>query len=279
MTPIIGVFRALRLSLHLAYGLTIALVFPLFGTALRRSILQRWSVELLTILNVRLKFTARAPLPQSGIIVSNHISWLDIFVLNAVVPMRFVAKSEVRHWPLIGWLCARADTLFIKRGRASDAARINRQIVQLLQQGECLAVFPEGTTTDGAQVGHFHASLLQPAIDADARLYPFAIRYHDTQDKHHTAAAYIDDISFQTSLWNILCCRDLHVHLAATPALSATGLDRRTLTRKAHQQISSAIASMHTPSGSSRQREENFQSLYAMLLIPPLDKPQTSHID
>ena len=243
--PIRAVFRAVRLSLHLAYGLTIAIIFPRLSQALRRRILLRWCSELLKILNICISMPSDAPLLQSGILVTNHISWLDVFVLNAVAPMRFVAKSEVQNWPVIGWFCGRAQTLFIERGRARDAARINKQIVELLQGGDSLAVFPEGTSTDGTAVAAFHASLLQPAIDAGVLIHPVAIRYQDAEGVHSTAPAYIDDISFATSLWNILNCRNLHVQLFPTPSLNAADSDRRTLTRLAYQQINAAVQEMH----------------------------------
>jgi 1-acyl-sn-glycerol-3-phosphate acyltransferase len=264
-SQIIGVFRAARVVLHLACGLMIASVFNWLSQSVRRRILRRWSAQLLNILNVSITAEKSMHALRSGIIVTNHISWLDVFVLNAVIPMRFVAKSEVRQWPLIGWLCARAQTLFIERGRARDAARINIQIVQLLQNGECLAVFPEGTTTDGTQVGSFHASLLQPAVDAGAEVHPVAIRYQDAQGAHCTAAAYIDDLSFAASLWNILNCRSLHVRLLATPSLDAAGSDRRTLTRTAWQQISN----VHNSAATTGTFDERYE-----ILIPPLLKQQ-----
>jgi 1-acyl-sn-glycerol-3-phosphate acyltransferase len=264
-SQIIGVFRAARVVLHLACGLMIASVFNWLSQSVRRRILRRWSAQLLNILNVSITAEKSMHALRSGIIVTNHISWLDVFVLNAVIPMRFVAKSEVRQWPLIGWLCARAQTLFIERGRARDAARINIQIVQLLQNGECLAVFPEGTTTDGTQVGSFHASLLQPAVDAGAEVHPVAIRYQDAQGAHCTAAAYIDDLSFAASLWNILNCRSLHVRLLATPSLDAAGSDRRTLTRTAWQQISNA----HNSAATTGTFDERYE-----ILIPPRLKQQ-----
>jgi 1-acyl-sn-glycerol-3-phosphate acyltransferase len=162
--------------------------------------------------------------------------------------MRFVAKSEVRRWPVIGWLCARAQTIFLERGKARSAARINVQLVSLLQNGECLAIFPEGTTTDGRQVAHFHSSLLQPAIDAGALVYPVAIRYQNSDGTHSTAAAYIDDLSFGASMWNILSAPELHVRLLATPPLDAQSLDRRNLTRTAHERIAEAL---HTAGSSN----------------------------
>jgi len=240
---LIALFRAARLTLHIVYGLMMAVFYPWFGMKIRRRILQSWSAGLLDIFNVRIDLDEHDPLHslRRGLIVTNHISWLDVFVLNAVVPMRFVAKSEVRRWPVIGWLCARAQTLFLERGKARSAARINVQMVSLLQSGECLAIFPEGTTTDGTTVAHFHSSLLQPAIDAGALLHPVAIRYQDSDGTHSTAAAYINEMSFGTSMWNILSTPELHVRLIATPELDAQSLDRRSLTRISHEHISTAL--------------------------------------
>lgn len=228
---LVTLLRAARLALHIASGLTMALIYPWLPAGMRRTILQNWSAGLLHILNVRLMPDNDGTLHglRHGLIVTNHISWLDVFVLNARVPMRFVAKSEVRRWPAIGWLCARAQTLFIERGSARAAARINALLAESLRRGECLAVFPEGTTTDGAQVAHFHASLLQPAIDAGAALYPVAIRYQDGSGARSTAAAYIDDCSFGTSLWTLLNTPQLQVRLIAAAPLDAAVFERREL--------------------------------------------------
>lgn len=235
----IAILRATRLSLHIGWGLATAIFYPWFTLSRRRRILQYWSRGLLDILNV--KVAAGISSDRHGLIVTNHISWLDIFVLNSVVPMRFVAKSEVRRWPVIGWLCARAGTLFIARGKARDAARINRHMTELLQQGECLAVFPEGTTTDGSHVAHFHASLLQPAIAAGAPVHPVAIRYQDDLGWRSSAAAYYDDISFGTSMWRILRTPELHVRLIATAPMESADSERRTLARNAHRHIVTAL--------------------------------------
>ncbi|MFA6920361.1 MAG: lysophospholipid acyltransferase family protein [Gallionella sp.] len=283
MMPARAVFRAARMTLHLAWGMMLALIYPGFSRRRRRRILQRWSHDLLSILDVRIAITANDAMHrlQPGIIVSNHISWLDVFVLNAVVPMRFVAKSEVRRWPLIGWLSGRTQTLYIERGRARDALRINKQLVQSLLGGESLAIFPEGTTTDGKQVSPFHASLLQPAIDAAAQIHPVAIRYHDAQGTHSTAPAYIDDMTLIDSLWSVLSCRGLHVHLVATPSLAASGCDRRKLAQQAHRQISLAVELLHAQKDQTapcpeRQSttDENLQSLYGMLLFSPLARQE-----
>ncbi len=244
---LIALFRALRLALHLASGLALATVYPWFSPVIRRHILQCWSRNLLRIFNVRIDCDCDMHELRHGLIVTNHISWLDVFVLNAVVPMRFVAKSEVRRWPVIGWLCTRAQTLFLERGKARDAARINVQLVELLKQGECLAVFPEGTTTDGSKVAHFHSSLLQPAIDAAVQLHPIAIRYEDDDGARSTAAAYIGEMSFGASMWNILATPQLHVRLIGGKPLEAQRMDRRNLTRMAHERIGTALHQADSP--------------------------------
>jgi 1-acyl-sn-glycerol-3-phosphate acyltransferase len=285
---LIALLRGARVALHIGYGLMLAIAYPWFGLAVRRRILQSWSAGLLDIFNVRIEIAEGDPLldQRPGLIVTNHISWLDVFVLNAVVPMRFVAKSEVRRWPVIGWLCARAQTLFIERGKARSAARINVQLVELLQRGECLAVFPEGTTTDGLKVGHFHSSLLQPAIDAGALVHPIAIRYQDSLGAHSLASAYIDEMSFGASMWNILSTAELHVQLVATPPLDASGTDRRNLTGAVRQHISTTLAAMHAASASLPQTEtvhehaeteQHFQSLYCVLLHPSLVQGAANH--
>jgi 1-acyl-sn-glycerol-3-phosphate acyltransferase len=269
---LVASFRALRVVIHIGYGLLLALFYPRFGQSARRRILQRWSAGLLDILNVSLNIRTEDYLSvrPPGLIVANHISWLDVIALNAVMPMRFVAKSEVRSWLVIGWLAARVQTLFIARGKARAAARMNSRLVDLLQGGESLAIFPEGTSTDGRQVGRFHASLLQSAVDAGVPVHPVAICYQDERGAHSTAPAYIDEMSFAASLWSVLCTDNLHVSLLATPSLASH--DRRVLAESAHAQISVAVAAMPRPAcsanlSSEHPDEEHFQSMFGILLL------------
>lgn len=244
LTLPLACFRAIRLALHLLYGALLAVVFPSLDPARQKRILQRWSAALLGILSVRISTTGAVSLQEvrHGLIVANHISWLDVIVLNSVLPLRFVAKSEVRNWPLIGWLCARAQTIFIERNKRSDTARTNLQAVESLRQGNCMAIFPEGTTTDGSHVRHFHSSLLQPAIDAQTPIYPVAIRYHDADGQPNMDAAYIGDMTFIESLWKILRSSDLRACLTATPTLNTGIENRRALALEAHQRISAALS-------------------------------------
>ncbi|HEV7912118.1 MAG TPA: lysophospholipid acyltransferase family protein, partial [Albitalea sp.] len=142
-------WRIGRAVLHLLHGaLVCALVFPFLTPAQRLRRVQWWSAKLLAALGIALRSEG---LPHDGaaLIVSNHVSWLDILAINAVRPVRFVSKADVRHWPLIGWLVACGGTLFIERERKRDALRVVHQVADALKAGHTIAVFPEGTTSDG----------------------------------------------------------------------------------------------------------------------------------
>ncbi|MBM3117711.1 lysophospholipid acyltransferase family protein [Jeongeupia naejangsanensis] len=203
---------------------------------------------MLTLLQIRVQVHGISPgiYPPNHLLLSNHISWLDIFVLNAVTVSQFVAKSEIRNWPLIGRLCCGARTLFIERERRRDTARVNGAILHSLQQGECVAIFPEGTTSDGASILPFRSSLLQAAIDADATIQPVYLRYTNSKGQRCCAAAYVDEISFGESLWRILGHRGLTVELSFLAPFSAGENDRRALTQFVQSRIQAAHQAFET---------------------------------
>ena len=272
-------YRAVRLVIHLTYGGLLALLYPSVPVSLQKRIMHRWSVELLDVMHVRISVTGDVPLSEikQGLIVANHISWLDVFVMSSVLPMRFVAKSEVRSWPFIGWLCARAQTIFIERNKRSDTIRTNIQAVEHLRSGNCMAIFPEGTTSDGTQIRHFHASLLQPAIDSQTSIYPVGIYYHDSANKPNFDAVYIDEMTFIESLWKILSSPDLHVRLTTAAAISTQFENRRILAQEAHRRISHALSiepQVVTQPSQPSEEEELLQAAYNLLIGPPLT-PET----
>ena len=282
MSPLrfyLACYRTTRLVIHLFYGGLQALAYPSLPVSLQKRIMHRWSVELLDVLHVKLSINGNFPMHEikQGLIISNHISWLDVFVMSSILPMRFVAKSEVRSWPFIGWLCARANTIFIERNKRSDTIRTNIQAVEHLRSGNCMAIFPEGTTSDGSNVRHFHASLLQPAIDAKTQIYPVAIHYHDKNNNPNFDAAYIDEMTFVQSLWKIVSSPDLHVRITTTEALDTQADNRRILALEAHRRISHALSIEPPVVAESAlpepqiSEEEHFQSSYNLLLYPPIN--------
>lgn len=250
--PIIRWLRAIRLGLHLIRGLlTASALFPLLGQPARNRLIRNWSAKLLAILNIRL--TVQGAIPPRGrqgiLFTANHISWLDIFLLNARHPLRFVSKAEVRAWPLIGLLVVKAGTLFIERARRHDTGRANQAIESALHNGDHVALFPEGTTTDGSQVRHFHASLLQPAIDAGAPAQAVAIAYFGENGEIDTAPAYIDDLSFGDCLKQILRRPVIHAQLHFVTVVAPHGKNRRELAGALHNAITNALfrARMRSP--------------------------------
>lgn len=235
------VVRALRLGLHLFWGAaTLALVYPLIAPSLRLWLKQRWSRQLLEILAIRLEADSSAAGPGC-LFVANHISWLDIYALNALRPQAFVAKAEVRDWPLIGWLAAHTDTLFIRRGRREDAVEAAAILSRRLQEGLDVAIFPEGTTSDGTRVLEFRPALLQSAIDAERPLQPMAIAYYDAAGRRTTIPAYAGETTMAESLAAILACRQLTVRLQATPLLATVAASRRDLATAARRDIAEAL--------------------------------------
>jgi 1-acyl-sn-glycerol-3-phosphate acyltransferase len=174
-------------------------------------------------------------------IVSNHVSWLDIWVLDSVVPVRFVAKSDIRRWPLVGFLVSGAGTIFIERSKLQDTARTNRAIVEALTRGEHVAMFPEGATTDGTEVKPFHASLFQPALGAGARVVVVALRYVNPDGSVNLDASYVGERSLWESVRLILAQRSLHAELTFAATIDVSGKTRRDIARAAECATADAL--------------------------------------
>lgn len=277
---LVSALRGARLALHISYGMLLAVFYPYLNPTRQRRILKRWSRQLLNILNIGIQIEGHQPARSEDgcLMVANHVSWLDVFVLNALHPSRFIAKSEVRGWPIIGWLCRRSGTIFIERAVRRDTALINQRVGMLLKQGVCVGLFPEGTSTDGRQVGHFHSALIQSAIDAGVRLCPIALRYHDEQGKLSTVAAFTGDTTLVQSIFRILRCRHHNVLAVFTPALTTINENRRVLARSAQEAIARGLQNI--PSGQQApetafvlpETQFSSQSAYALLLNPILIK-------
>jgi len=234
---VLQVLRCARLCLHLLWGTAIiASVYPFASTSVRLRLKRRWSRQLLRMLGIQLD-VCWDDAPAGSLVVANHVSWLDIYALNAAHAMAFVAKADVRAWPLVGWLAARTDTVFLRRGLRSDARDANARISALLQAGQNVAVFPEGTTTDGSALLDFHAALLQPAIAAGRSIQPVAITYHDRHGRRSSAAAYAGDTSLRECLVAIVACRSLTVRVRAATPLSTQSTHRRVLALAARQAV------------------------------------------
>ncbi|MBL8382616.1 MAG: 1-acyl-sn-glycerol-3-phosphate acyltransferase [Burkholderiales bacterium] len=229
------------MAIHLVRGLsTLALVFPRATPARRDRLIRAWGRKVLAIFSVRLVVDPPPGLDLAArrrLYVGNHVSWLDIYALQSVTAARFVAKAELATWPLIGRLIRQSGTVFIERSKRSDTRRINQTLRAHLEAGDVIAVFPEGTTSDGRDVRKFHANLLQAALDADAEIVPFCLRYLDTQGNYAEAPAYIGDLTFLQSVARVLRERRLVCELTFFPPLERAGRGRRELAAAAEQQV------------------------------------------
>ena len=229
----------MRLVAQLARGLWIvSMRFPRLAPDAQDRELERWARQLLAILRVEVRcHNAPAALPERCLLVANHTSWLDIFAVFAVAPSLFVAKSDIRDWPVVGTLVARAGTLFIERGNRRHAQATNGRVAAALETGRLVAVCPEGTTTDGRSLKHFHPALLQPAIDARAMVLPVALRYLDAAGVQTDAAAFVGDDSLVGSILRIVSTPSMCVELRFVPCVNADGMHRRDLTRLTYDLI------------------------------------------
>lgn len=244
----VRLFRILHLGLLLLQGvLTMLVLYPWSSPRRRRALKQRWARNSLAslgfVLDVRL--AEGASLPPSGLMVANHVSWADIYALNAATPVAFVSKAEVRQWPVVGWLAAHAETIFLRRGSRGHAKLVNEEIEAVMTSGTHVAIFPEGTTTDGTHVLHFHGALLQPAIASGQPVIPVAVSYHEADGQPSQAAAYAGETSLGESLGLVLTRRRLIVRVQILPALETGSdspyADRRALAREARLRITTAL--------------------------------------
>lgn len=246
MTSARSGYRLLALFLHLLAGVfTVLLLFPFLDRGERGKRLVRWAGRLLATVGVRVRVHGRAPAVRGGgvLIVANHVSWLDIHLIHSLLPARFISKAEVRNWPVIGWLADKAGgTLFLERSRKSDAMRMNARMAAHLAEGDCLALFPEGTTSDGRDLLPFYPSLFEPAVAASATVCPALIRYLDRNGAPTTAAAYYGDMSLMESLRCILRQPGIVAEIAFLPTIAARGQTRRELAGQAEAAIRGALA-------------------------------------
>jgi 1-acyl-sn-glycerol-3-phosphate acyltransferase len=237
-----GVWRLARGTIHLLHGMAIvAWQFPRLDAAARAPYIGWWSGKMLRLAGIALEVEGK-PRPGAALLVSNHVSWLDIAVIHAACPhARFVSKADVLRWPLLGWLIRSVGTLFIERERKRDALRVVHEVAAALGRGETVAVFPEGTTGAGTTVLPFHANLLQAAIAGHAPVQAVALRYHEPGKPFSTAAPYIDQMTLASSIWRVVTARGLAVKVRFILSEGSVHADRRQLAEHLRQEIQQAL--------------------------------------
>lgn len=237
-----GLRRLARLSAHILGGLwTVYVRFPRMGLQVRRAKVQQWAAEAVrrSGLTLQVRGTPAEPGANGLMLVANHISWVDIPTLHGIRFCRFVSKSEVGHWPVIGRLADAADTLYLERTSRRDAHRVLHTMAERLQEGDVLAFFPEGTTSEGIDLLPFHGNLLQAAISVDAPVQPVALQFLDAQGRLSQAPCYIGDDTLLESLWRTVRAEGVVVRVTYGEPEYAQGRSRQQWAQDLRQTISS----------------------------------------
>jgi 1-acyl-sn-glycerol-3-phosphate acyltransferase len=228
--------KLLRAAAKLARGLghavggllTIWLRFPKLDAAAREARVSDWARRMLAIMDIGLEVRGTPCASGPMLLVANHISWLDILVMHAARFCRFVSKADVKHWPLVGTLATGAGTLYIERESRRDAMRVVHHMAESLRAGEVVAVFPEGTTSDGAALLPFHANLLQAAVATESPVQPVALRFIDAATRAPSGAPnYIGDDTLLGSIWRTLTAARLVAVVSFGEPQLAQGRNRR----------------------------------------------------
>ncbi|WP_237173474.1 lysophospholipid acyltransferase family protein [Paracandidimonas lactea] len=211
--------RFLLVSVWIALGLvSVIAIFPFIGPRARACMNWRWSRVLMALCGVRTHIKGEPRLDGPVMWVANHVSWVDIFVLNCVRPTAFVAKSEIRAWPIIGWLVAGAGTVFIERGRRHAVRAVSEQMEARFRHGEAVGLFPEGTTSPGDDVRPFHSSLFEAALHLGVDIQPVALRFFH-RGKRSDYFAFVGEQNLVQNLWYLLGTTGACVELVFLPVL------------------------------------------------------------
>jgi 1-acyl-sn-glycerol-3-phosphate acyltransferase len=242
--------RGSRLVLKLLKGvLLIGCVFPHLRPSERDVIIESWCREVLDVLSVRMNLRGEIPPGKvsSVLFVANHVSWMDILVMNACRRVRFVARAEVRQWPLLGWMAARTDTIFFKRTSPCELVRVVKSVATFLRRGDCIALFPQGTTADGFSTHAFHSGLFESAIAAEALIWPVGISYRRLDNSLYADTPIVGGQSLIASIRNILAQPATRAQVSYTDPIECSAGDRHKLTTRCHKSIEQSLAGDQTP--------------------------------
>jgi len=242
MRSVVAAWRLLRAVLHVLHGMLVMTRFPVLDARGRHERIRWWGAGLLKSVGMTLEVSGVQPRAGATLLVSNHISWLDIAAIHAAAPhARFVSKADVLKWPLLGWLIRNAGTLFIERERKRDAVRVVHAMAQALQNGDAVAVFPEGTTGDGPRLLPFHANLLQAAIATRTPIQPVVLRFSDASKAYSDAVVYVGETTLMQSIWRVVSARGLCAHVHLLPPVGTAHADRRALAQHLRELIAKEL--------------------------------------
>jgi len=215
--------KPLLLILHVLSALIQLLFFLFLSQKIRANLIQAWSRQLLKILKIKVVIHGDQTFinsQQGYLVVSNHISWLDIHVINTMKPVVFVAKADVANWPIFGWIAKMIGTIFVKREKLSDLKRVIKDIKLKLQTQQPVCIFPEGTSSDGRQLLEFRSNLFEAVAHSEIKIMPIALSYQVNQ-KYSDRTAFIGDMGLIDSLKLIMQSNQIVAHIEVCAPQSA----------------------------------------------------------
>lgn len=233
------IIRLPLLFIWLVIGLLVIWTLSLLAsTATNRQFACVWYGFLLKIFSIRVHVTGVPPI-QHGVMVCNHISWLDIVILGALRPVHFISKAEVAKWPLIGTLAKGVGTLFIERG-LHQTKSLYAQMAACFQTPNVVLFYPEATTGAGWPLLKFHPRLFGGAIETGVQVQPVALHYcHATQP--HPVVLYVGDQTFMANLYQLMFLRSVDVIVHFLPAMDSQNKLRRELAEASHDAIGAVL--------------------------------------
>jgi len=202
---------------------------------------QKMMRKMCRLLGVNLVVDGELP-NNSALLVSNHVSWLDIPVVGAIIPSLFLSKIEVKSWPLVGWIAAKNGTIFIARGQQGAALRAKEDLFYALSHDVNVLLFPEGTTSDGTDVRKFHPRLFAAAVENKSNIQPLTIRYENQDGSLNETMPFIEK-SFVSHLWRILGNQQVTARVSILPAITVQSLSRKEIAHDAREAIHNALHS------------------------------------
>lgn len=249
MNALRGIFRLILLINHFVKGLYLSYT-RLHGTQShdlndeQHKIIQNWLHRSAEIIGIDIQVHGTAA-QRPVFVVANHISWLDIIIISSVLPVSFLSKAEIRKWPIIGTLAAKAGTLFIHRGSKNGAAEAVELVKVKLQAGHSVASFPEAKTTEGTSVEMFHARLFAAAIETETMIQPVALRYppsrDDCSEKINPIVPYVAGPNLVQHAFKIMCAKHTIAEVTLCDAIKIEGQLRKDLAQSARDTIAQVI--------------------------------------
>lgn len=204
---------------------------------------ERWVQDLAYSMNSIVE-TSGQEMQESGMFVSNHISWLDTIIFNHLRPLSFVARHDLEHWPLLGTFTKRMESVYIDRTNKFQAYRSIPKLEEKLVAGRSVHLFPESTTSDGREVLPFYPMFYEAAVRTGVKVQPVVLRYSDADGNHIPEPAFIDDDSFFDTLERILKIDKVYARVHYCEPLDSSKLSRKELAGHSYSAIVSQLQNM-----------------------------------